>query len=306
MICRSIVLRLYQRLKTNKRTAALVFLPILLASCSQRDDGLEPADASPALWLVENGEGETEGWLFGTIHALPDDVRWQTPALRDALRQSVAIALEISADDQARLPEIFGTLAATPGLPPLHERVDPARRAPLQALLDDANYRSSDFTATETWAAALTLASASSSGEYANGVDRALSGQVGRHLILEGAANQLSIFDSLPEADQRDLLQAIIDDHSAAASDDEIDLVTAWLAGDMEGIALETNQGMLADPELRAALLVNRNRDWADKVDGWMQQEGPITVAAGAAHMAGPDGLPTLLRAKGYAVRRVQ
>ena len=306
MIGGFMVQHLKAHLKAIRRAAALVFLPILLASCSQRDDQLEQTEASPALWVVENAKGETEGWLFGTIHALPDDVQWQTPALRGALEQSVALALEISAEDQAKLPEIFGTLAATPGLPPLHERVDPARRAALQELLDEANYRSSDFTATETWAAALTLASASSSGEYANGVDRALTGQVGRHLILEGAKNQLSIFDSLPEKDQRDLLQAIIDDHAAGASDGELDLVTAWLAGDMEGIARETNRGMLADPELRAALLVNRNRDWADKVDGWMQREGPITIAAGAAHMAGPDGLPMLLKDKGYAVRRVQ
>ena len=306
MIFGPALIRLCRRLQANRRAAALVFLPILLASCSQRDDPQEQTEASPALWLVENGEGETEGWLFGTIHALPDGAEWQTPALRNALDRSAALALEISVEDQAKLPEIFGTLAATPGLPPLHERVDPARRAALQELLNEANYRSSDFTATETWAAALTLASASSSGEYANGVDRALSEKAGRHLILEGAANQLSIFDSLPEKDQRDLLKAIIDDHAAAAPDGEIDLVTAWLAGDMEGIAAETDRGMLADPELRAALLVNRNRDWADKVDRWMQREGPITVAAGAAHMAGPDGLPALLREKGYSVRRVQ
>jgi uncharacterized protein YbaP (TraB family) len=53
-------------------------------------------------------------------------------------------------------------------------------------------------------------------------------------------------------------------------------------------------------------LLHRRNLAWAEKLDREMQGSGVQLVVVGALHMAGADGLPELLRERGYAVRRVQ
>ena len=159
----------------------------------------------------------------------------------------------------------------------------------------------------ETWAVALTLAKAASPEQDTSlGVDRALLAEWGKRPVveLEGAEQQLRIFDALPEADQRDLLEATITE--ASADDPSVDLAKAWASGDMAAIGAETSRGLLADPELRAALLVSRNRAWADKIVALLKAKARPFIAVGAAHMAGADGLPVLLVAKGFTVVRVQ
>ena len=59
-------------------------------------------------------------------------------------------------------------------------------------------------------------------------------------------------------------------------------------------------------PELRQALFVGRNARWSDRIADAIAQGNRPFVAVGAAHMAGPDGLPAMLAARGYTVRRVQ
>jgi uncharacterized protein YbaP (TraB family) len=74
----------------------------------------------------------------------------------------------------------------------------------------------------------------------------------------------------------------------------------------MKAIAAEGDDGMLADPELKAALLTDRNAVWAERIAALYQTKARPLVAVGAAHMAPPGGLPELLAARGYKVRRVE
>jgi len=52
-------------------------------------------------------------------------------------------------------------------------------------------------------------------------------------------------------------------------------------------------------------LLVNRNRTWFPTLDALLKRTGRAFVVVGAAHLVGPDGLISLLRAKGYTVEQM-
>jgi uncharacterized protein YbaP (TraB family) len=262
-----------------------------------------PEAVHPALWQVE-GPGGQKGWLFGTIHALPRAAAWREGAVAKAWDQADTIIVEIAAlNDDAATARAFQALAHTPGLPTLAARVAPQNRAKLAKALAAAHAGAQDFNDTESWAAALMLARAGADGDPGNGIDRAVLMQAPpkRIVELEGARAQLAIFDRLPESAQRRLL-----DEALSGDQAPTDLAAAWKNGDIAALARETQRGILADPVLREALYTGRNRAWANRIAQDMAKGAHPFIAVGAAHMAGPDGLPAMLSARGYQITRLQ
>jgi uncharacterized protein YbaP (TraB family) len=273
---------------------------VALAGCKPA-----PVPAQPALWEVTGPNGQ-RGWLFGTIHALPHPAAWRSPTIDSALNGADRIVVEIAAvSDVAAMQREFAALARTPGQPPLASKVPAALRGKLAAELKEAGVGESRFADLETWAAALTLAQAGAKDmDSANGIDRAVVTLAGKRPVveLEGTRAQLGIFDRLPEAEQRSLLAAVVGD----PDQDSDSPLEAWLKGDMAALERDTHRGLLADPKLRQALFTGRNLAWTDKITAMLAAGHKPFVAVGGAHMAGPEGLPALLAARGYKVTRIQ
>ncbi len=74
-------------------------------------------------------------------------------------------------------------------------------------------------------------------------------------------------------------------------------LRAVYLSGD-----LETMTAMVVIPQTRK-LVVERSRAWLPEIESYFATGGAF-VAVGLAHLAGDDGIPKLLAAKGYAVER--
>ena len=272
-----------------------------LAACTP-----QPDPARPAFWQVTGPHGQ-KGWLLGTIHALPRPAAWRSPVIGAALGEANVVAVEIAGlGDSAKMALLFDKLEHSPGLPPLSARIDPALRGALTRQLAAAHMAEADFATTETWSAALRLARAGEdSGDSANGIDRAVLREAAAKQVveLEGAGVQLGLFDAMPEAEQRAMLNAVLRD---AGRTEQGDLAEAWRKGDFAKIEAETKRGMLADPALRQTLFTGRNKSWADQLTGRMNRGERVFVAVGAAHMAGSDGLAAMLAARGFKVARVQ
>lgn len=291
------------------RAAFLALLAcVLLAGCG-RDRAPQSASVpgTPALWVVESEDGRTAGWLFGTIHALPDGARWDTPAIERAIADAGLLVVEVRDLDPARLAAEFERLARDRPGPPLAARLGPEAREDLADLLERESASARRLDGLESWAAALALAQLGNEVKPRNGADkRLLELFAGRPIReLEGAADQFAIFDALPERDQRTMLAAVIDEQDRAEADAAA-LARAWLAGDtarLEGLA---RTGLLADPALYDTLLVRRNHAWARKIAPLLAAGKQPLVAVGTAHILGPDGLPDLLADQGYRVRRIQ
>lgn len=293
------------------RLAAAIIAPLLLilAGCSNApgESAADPGPPSPLFYEIAAADGTVEGWMLGTIHALPPDTRWQTPAIGRVIDAADLLVVEIAAlDDRDGLARTFAALAATPGLPPLADRVSVDLRPQLAALMERGGLREAAFTSRETWAAAIMLAQVDATGDPASGVDRALIAAFAGRTVrqLEGARGQLGIFDSLPESAQRTMLSAVVRE-SEKARRDPARLQRAWLAGDADAIAASAREGFLADPELRAALLTDRNRRWAAALVPLLGEPPRPLIAVGAAHLVGPDGLVAMLESQGYRLRPI-
>jgi len=283
----------------------VALLALALAGCGSE----QAVQHHPALWEI-TGPGGAHGYVFGTIHALPDGLQWQTPAIDAAVRSSDSLVLEIvDPADESAARDAFARLGTTPRQPPLDARVQPALRDELAKALAETRLQPGQFSSLEDWAAALTLSfalEAQDGFDPDNGADRALLAAAGKRPVagLETLEGQLGLFDALPPREQRALLEAVV----AEAGDKKASrrLVDAWARGDVSAIDREAHGGMMANPRLREALLIARNRAWAIQVAAMLRAGKHPFVAVGAAHVAGADGLPSLLGAVGFVLRRVQ
>ena len=185
----------------------------------------------------------------------------------------------------------------------------PRFRADLSKVYKDLSLNDGQFKDQESWAVALQIAAIGGlkqGMEPDKGVEPELRKVIGRKPItgLETIDSQFGIFDALPPRAQTVLLEQVA--HEAADSrDDDKDMLALWLRGDELGIAREAQSGFLADPTLRNALLTRRNLAWADQINAMLKDGNKPFIAVGAAHVAGVDGLPRLLEARGWQVKRV-
>jgi uncharacterized protein YbaP (TraB family) len=282
-------------------------LPALAAALALAACGTEPApdtpEPSPALWELSGRHGE-KAWLFGTIHALPDGAEWRTPAFERAFAASDLVMVEIGdLGNSSSAAKAFNTFAETQGLPALSVRLAPADRPALVKLMQRAGMDDADFWDLETWAAALILASATRESDPGNGVDRDLLDDGKPVEALETFAGQFARFDALDETAQRELLAGIVREAESGEADER---VGAWLTGDLAELEEEMEDAFLRQRALRETLLVERNEYFAARIVETIEERHTPFVAVGAGHMLGPDGLPALLAARGYTVRRIQ
>ena len=295
-------------LKFIKRT--LGFLGIATATLATPQAAA--ANAQPALWEVS--DPDTTIYLFGTIHLLPEDYAWKTPALDKAIANSDSLVVEtiIDPENPQDLVVALTRLGYSQGLPPLAERIDPAKRPLLETAIAKTGIPPAIFDRMETWTAAFTLLGVQFKeiglkGEH--GVEQALRdafGAAGKPVgQLETNVEQLGFFDTLPESAQRSLLEGTLES-PAEVSEEFSEMLSGWVSGDVDAIGETFNRGLSGSPELREALLKRRNANWSRWIGGRLAQPGVVLVAVGAGHLAGPDSVQEMLESEGYEVRRIQ
>ena len=290
---------------------ALAFLGIATATVST-PQAVAATAARPALWEVT--DRDTTIYLFGTIHLLPPDYSWETPVLRKAVDTSNMLYVETIVDQKnpTELIAALKNLGYSNGLPPIADRVDPARRPLLEAAIAKSGVPQPWFDRMETWAAAFTLlgvqyGTLGLQGE--SGVEQTLRDQFGAEGKpvgqLETNTQQLGFFDQLPETAQRALLEGAISNEQEARYEFS-EMLRGWASGDVEAIARTFNHDLADSPALREVLLRQRNANWSRWIEGRMGQPGTIMLAVGAGHLAGDDSVLEHLKHDGYRVRRIQ
>ena len=271
-----------------------------------------PQAAHPALWTV--ADADTTVYLFGTIHLLPEKYRWRTPAFDQAVAGSNQLMVETIVDEKnpQKLMSALTSLAFSKGRPPLAARVPPAQRPALDAAIAKSGIPRQAFDSMETWAAAFMLLG----NQYR---DMGLKGGEGVEAVLRGAfagqgkpigeletnIEQLGYFDRLPEEAQRALLLGAIDQPQSMNAE-FTKMLGAWGRGDVNAIARTFNHDLAASPELKEALIAQRNANWSRWIEQRMATPGSVMIAVGAGHLAGKDSVIDMLKRSGYRVRRVQ
>jgi uncharacterized protein YbaP (TraB family) len=306
----------------RKLSVSVASIGLLLAgpACAQQEAPPAPvANASapaeevelsgPALWKL--ADEDTTIYLFGTVHALPDNVDWFKGSIADALAQSESVVTEILVDDD--LPNKMQALVLEKGmLPPgtnLRSLLDDEQREAYDAAMVKLGMQPTSFAPFEPWYAGMMLSMIPLLQQgYSpdQGVEKVLLDKADgkARLALETVDQQIGVFDGLPEETQVNFL---ID---TAKNVDQIKpmldaMVAEWLEGDAEELAKLMNDGM-NDELLAEALLYRRNQAWAVWLSERLDEPGTVFVAVGAGHLAGKQSVQEWLEADGLEVMRVQ
>ncbi|MET0364395.1 MAG: TraB/GumN family protein [Sphingobium sp.] len=267
-------------------------------------------EARPALWVVK--DADTTIYLFGTIHVLRPDVRWFHGPVKTAFDRSGTLVLEVVTSDKAAVAQATARLAIDPDGPPLTEKLDPAMRAKYLSLLNSSGLSQAQLDPFYPWFAAVSLSLAPlqklgySPDSGVEDVLKTAAAKSGKSIVpLETVEGQLGFFAGLPEKTQIAFLGSTIDE--AATLGTEISrMVGEWSAGRPEALADDMNDSLKDMPEIAEKLLYQRNRNWAEWIGKRMEQPGTVFLAVGAGHLAGKGSVQDVLKAKGFAIKRVE
>lgn len=271
-----------------------------------------PAVAAPAVWRVH--DADTEVFLFGGVHVLRPDVAWLDDDLKARIASAGRIYMEVTPEDrapQALLPVLMRH-AMLPPPATLAERLPAEMYARLGAALQEAGVDPAAMRGFRPWFAATFMAHAGLARlgyVEGSGVEAVLGEMAGDRAIagLERAEDGIAALGALSPADEVELVRESLEEMpNLERLMDET--VAAWLAGDLDALERAVIASQFRNlPELRRALIAERNRKWAETLAGEVMAEpGVAFVAVGAAHLVGTESLVRMLAARGVAVERVR
>lgn len=308
--------------QTRPRFAAALTagtLLVTLQACTTVAEDIAPvavveptpaAPAGPALWKV--ADEDTSIYLFGTVHALPEDIDWFSGPVAEALDSSGTLVTEIPSgfEQDPALQQTVMSLAMLPADESLRDQLDPQQRASYEAAITSLDLPVGAFDRFEPWFAGVNLAMLpllKAGYNPESGVEKIVESRApaaATRDALETADFQLGVLDKLPLQSQVDFLIATTDmiDEVVPMMDQ---LLTEWVEGDTEQLG-ELMNANLADPVLAEALLYSRNRNWTDWIDERLDTPGTVFMAVGAGHLAGTNSVQDYLEARGMTVTRVQ
>jgi uncharacterized protein YbaP (TraB family) len=292
---------------------------LLLAGwCGAQSPAIK-VDATPALWKVKGVHGTV--YLFGSVHVMKPEVKWESAKVKEALKSSDALWLEVAnvAPDSVKTMQPMIMQMGMDFSHPLSTKISKSdvelMDTELKTLGMPGISGETAFEPMQPWFAYLTLSMlpAMQSG-YAmgSGIDQKLLAEAkseGKPVKgFETAEQQLHYVADMPQMQQVALLhQTLVDLPKSSEQMDEI--VADWTRGDVEKIAsLENSEMKTKTPELYEKLLVKRNEQFADAVASMLKDPatGTVFVTIGAAHLAGPDSVLKMLEAKGFKAERVE
>lgn len=276
--------------------------------------GVGSSAHQPWIWQVEGGSARI--WLVGVLHVAGREEERHYHPYADLLGSVSQVYFET-------LPGAWETLGARKVL---EHRGALGKSSSLKGLVSEETYQLVERLAVEhpgvfpevrrfrPWLACLEVEKAAYRrlGLTAeSGLEDHLAAQAVRLArpigALETPAEQIEALASLPRREQEEALSNTLTEF-AAGSPAMKEVRSAWMSGDLEVMrqVLALIPGRDRTP-LQRALLDERNRKWAKRLEAKLGEREPVMIAVGVNHLIAPGiGLPELLRDRGFKVFRVE
>jgi uncharacterized protein YbaP (TraB family) len=261
------------------------------------------------LWKVEDKSGSV-AYLLGSLHVLTPEWYPLNTTINKAFADSKVLIEEVDIDetnDPAVMMAALAKAMLTDGKT-LDQMVSPEVYAEVERRAEKSGLPMMALQRMKPWLVAITLMTPTLQAAGFKpelGIDQhffALAKSSGMQRdALETIAYQLDRFDSMSPKLQEDLLKTTMEDLDSEVSGVK-EMAQAWAFGNVAEMEKTNLKGLQESPELYQRLLVERNHNWIPRIERCLKEKSACFVVVGAAHLVGPDGLPTLLAKQGYTV----
>ena len=307
-----------RKLKILAGACASLALAAGTAGCTQTQSSYAPVSSAeapaieaPALWRI--ADEDTTIYVFGTVHALPDDIEWYSGPVKTALDASDTLVTEIDMTPEAlaAIGAVVQEKAMLPEGTTVRSLLSDEQLATYEAKLTELGIPVNALDPLEPWMATLQLSQIAFAREGVtgeNGTEKVLEALVGDSKgrdALETAAFQFEIFDELPQDVQIEYLMETLEEFDGLGASLQ-QMIDEWAVGDVQELGEMMNEALEADPVLADRLLYARNANWAVWIDERLDRPGTVFIAVGAGHLAGQDSVQDYLTGSGLTVTRVQ
>ncbi len=273
---------------------------------------LAGAEHPVTLWQVD---GDTNSiFILGSIHLLRKSDYPIPSIIYEVYDEAEVLIMELDMDDvdpmqtQALVREL-GMLADGKSL---EDEIGSRAYAKAAALADELQIPLSMLAGSKPWLAAVmaeTLILTRVGFDPMQGIEMHLmakAGSDGKEILgFETERQQLEMLDGLSLPAQRDmLLQTLEDGGRIEQLLDEI--IDAWRYGNTRFMEQTLLSDMSGNDELYNTIVVDRNRDWVQQIEGLLDGSDDYLVIVGTMHLVGKDGVPRLLTRRGLEVTQMQ
>ncbi|WP_295998087.1 TraB/GumN family protein [Rugamonas sp.] len=308
----------------------LLLLITLICACGQSARGRDinlpesaaalsaPLDAAPRRGtLYRVSHAGRISYLFGTIHVGKQGFFPLEPEVTRALAASSALVIELDIRDEAPFQLALDKHGIYPAGQTIVEHLSPDTLDRLLLALAQAGLSLHTVERYKPWLVANLLVGVelehhgferSRAVEYflldaAEKQDKAVR-------ELESADYQLALFDTMDDAQQESYLRENLKDLDNGDSlKKSEDLISAWSSADPPRIAAVlrelTSGDTVSAAFMQNMLLGKRNPEMASSIERIMQRDQVAFVGVGLLHLVGEQGLPQLLRQRGYEVEKL-
>lgn len=271
----------------------------LLLGASYVQAAEENTALKPALWQIEH-QGQVS-YLFGSIHIGKASWYPLPKSVTQAYESSDSLVVELNTLIHGN--EVQEAMALPIGKT-LKQELAATTYQKLQQYVTSYGVPMAAFEQLKPWAAATVAA-------ILPYMSQGLMPQHGidMHFITDATRKAKRIVELESVEFQLGMLEKLFGDETAFVElldmplSDAKALVDYWFVGDMEGLDRITSAQM--SPEQMELLLRKRNHAWMIKLKQLLSGSQSHFIVVGAAHLAGKDGVPALLSAQGYKLKRI-
>jgi uncharacterized protein len=296
-------------MKFRQALALLSIITLVVAPVHAQQAGKPQTKHS--LWKVE---GRTNAlYLFGSIHFLKKEFYPLPQPIEDAYKQAQVVVFEVdlgemeAPENQVKMVQI----GQYPEGQTLKGNLSQETYAKLEAYLTEAGLPAAVFDPLRPWMVAVALIGSELiklGYDPQQGVDKYFYSKAKKDkkeiVPLETLDFQLSFFTGMTKQEEEAMLRETLQEIANFKKDLQ-GIIDAWKTGDSKALEKFMFEAMKDYPALHKKLLIDRNKQWVDKLQKLQASGKTVFVVVGAAHLVGKESVIDLLNAKGLKARQL-